>query len=337
MARAAARRVRTRALRPAGDRPARGAAPRVRRGARRARPRRAGEHAELAVELDALVAAHPLREGLRAQQMLCLYRSGRQADALEAYREARSVLVERARHRARAAAAGAPPGDPRSRIRRSTPRRRRSRAGARDGRVRRPRRRARRARSPASTTRSPGAGASSCSSGEPGIGKSRLAEELIARAADARRPRARRALLGGRRRARPTGRGCSRCAAYVRETTRALRAQLGAGAADLAQIVPELRERVPDCPSRRLDPEAARFRLFDATAQFLRRAAREPADRPRPRRPARRRRVVAAAAAVRRAGAGLGPAHGARGLPRRRPGARRRRWPRCWRRSGASR
>jgi DNA-binding SARP family transcriptional activator len=51
-----------------------------------------GRHADLVGELDALVARHPLRERLRGQQMLALYRSGRQADALAAYHEARDVL-----------------------------------------------------------------------------------------------------------------------------------------------------------------------------------------------------------------------------------------------------
>jgi DNA-binding SARP family transcriptional activator len=45
-------------------------------------------------ELDALVGAHPFREGLRYLLMLALYRSGRQADALAAYRDARAALVE---------------------------------------------------------------------------------------------------------------------------------------------------------------------------------------------------------------------------------------------------
>jgi transcriptional activator/AAA ATPase-like protein len=54
----------------------------------------AGRHREVAGELDALVAEHPLRERLHAQRMLALYRCGRQAEALDAYRQARSVLVE---------------------------------------------------------------------------------------------------------------------------------------------------------------------------------------------------------------------------------------------------
>ena len=53
-----------------------------------------GRHAELVSELEALVQAEPLRERPRAQLMLALYRSGRQADALAAYRAARETLVE---------------------------------------------------------------------------------------------------------------------------------------------------------------------------------------------------------------------------------------------------
>ena len=51
-----------------------------------------GRHASLVPELEALVAEHPYRERLRAQLMLALYRSGRQADALDAYRTARRTL-----------------------------------------------------------------------------------------------------------------------------------------------------------------------------------------------------------------------------------------------------
>ena len=54
----------------------------------------AGRHAELVPELEALVAEHPLRERLRAQLMLALYRCGRQADALEVFHDARRVLDE---------------------------------------------------------------------------------------------------------------------------------------------------------------------------------------------------------------------------------------------------
>ena len=53
-----------------------------------------GHHNELVSEIEGLVRRHPLRERLRGQLMLALYRSGRQADALLAYQEARRMLVE---------------------------------------------------------------------------------------------------------------------------------------------------------------------------------------------------------------------------------------------------
>ena len=51
-------------------------------------------HAEAVVELGALVSQHPLRERLRGQFMLALYRSGRQAEALQVYQEGRRTLAE---------------------------------------------------------------------------------------------------------------------------------------------------------------------------------------------------------------------------------------------------
>ncbi len=51
-----------------------------------------GRAAELVGELEALVGAHPLRERLRGQLMRALYRSGRQAEALRAYQDARRTL-----------------------------------------------------------------------------------------------------------------------------------------------------------------------------------------------------------------------------------------------------
>jgi YVTN family beta-propeller protein len=53
-----------------------------------------GEHARLVGELEALVREHPVRERLQGQLMLALYRSGRQAGALETYRTARDRLVD---------------------------------------------------------------------------------------------------------------------------------------------------------------------------------------------------------------------------------------------------
>ena len=82
-----------------------------------------GRHAEIAGELEGLVRQHPLRERLRGQQMLALYRAGRQADALDAYRAAYAALVDGLGIEPSPRAASAGGGDP-------APRRPGSRAGA---------------------------------------------------------------------------------------------------------------------------------------------------------------------------------------------------------------
>jgi YVTN family beta-propeller protein len=66
-----------------------------------------GRHDALTAELDALAAEHPLRERLHGQLMLALYRCGRQADALAAYRRARDLLADEL---------GIDPGEPLQRL-----------------------------------------------------------------------------------------------------------------------------------------------------------------------------------------------------------------------------
>src|SRR5687768_14595606 len=53
-----------------------------------------GRHADVVAELETLLARHPLRERLRGQQMIALYRSGRQPEALEAFQRFRRTLDE---------------------------------------------------------------------------------------------------------------------------------------------------------------------------------------------------------------------------------------------------
>ncbi len=110
--------------------------------------------------------------------------------------------------------------------------------------------------------------------GEPGIGKSRLADELATRAREGGHQ-----VLWGRG---WEGAGAPAywpwvqvLRAYLRSVESAeLRAQLGPGARDIAQMLPELRDRLSDLPAPvDTEAESARFQLFDSTATFLRNAA----------------------------------------------------------------
>jgi class 3 adenylate cyclase len=110
--------------------------------------------------------------------------------------------------------------------------------------------------------------------GEPGIGKSRLADELAGRSIE----RGARVLWG---RCWEAGGApaywpwVQSLRSYVRETERErLRTELGAGAATIAQMLPDVRTLFPDLPEPPpVETEEARFKLFDATAALLRNAA----------------------------------------------------------------
>jgi DNA-binding SARP family transcriptional activator len=234
-------------------------------------------HDDVVDELGALVAEHPHRERLRAHQMLALYRSGRQVEALDAYQEARRALVEEL---------GIEPGRELRELQAAILRQ----DAELDGRP-----------APAAEAEpSPGAfvgreqplaqltaalddalagrGRLALIAGEPGIGKSRLAEELIRRAG----ARGAHVLVG---RCWEAG-GAPAYWPFLQAMRAWLRAadpaalprQLGRGAADLAQLLPELGEFVPGLPDAAAgDAEGARFRLFEAVGSFLQSAA---ADRP---------------------------------------------------------
>ena len=86
-------RLRLRELCPGGDPPS-GRASTGRTQSRIEADLELGRERDLVPELEQLVAEQPLREQLRAQLMLALYRSGRQADALATYQDARQALVD---------------------------------------------------------------------------------------------------------------------------------------------------------------------------------------------------------------------------------------------------
>ncbi len=110
--------------------------------------------------------------------------------------------------------------------------------------------------------------------GEPGIGKSRLADELAARA----RERGHVVLWGRSWEAAgapPFWPWVQVLRAYLRAAPpERLRVEAGPGAVELAQLLPEMRSMFPDLPPLAdTDSDSARFRLFDSTASLMRNAA----------------------------------------------------------------
>ena len=237
-----------------------------------------GRHADVVGQLEALIAEHPYRERLRGQLMLALYRADRQADALQAYQDARKALVdelgiepaERLRELERAILAQDPalafdPG---------------SVADAGTGEPSRGvfvgRERELAACVDALDAALAGHGRLVLVSGEPGIGKSRLTDELANRA----RARGAAVLVG---RCWEAGGApaywpwVQSLRAYIEGVEpEALRDQLGSGAGELGQLLPDLRTLVSDLPQPRVvESEGARFRLFDAVSSFLSAAGEE--------------------------------------------------------------
>ena len=246
-----------------------------------------GRHRQLVAELERLVRERPLRERLRGQLMLSLYRAGRQADALEAYRIGRRAMIDelgiepgRALQDMEAAilrhdATLDPPVDavvsPRA-----------SNTGqARDG------------HGQEESSREPvlgreeqlaqlrsgldaaidGRGTVFMIGGEAGVGKSRLADEL---ARDARQGGARVAWgrcweAGGAPAYWPWVQALR---SLLRERDKLdMRLFRGPGANSLLALIPEQREPSDELATSAPESEAARFALFDAVAWLLREAS----------------------------------------------------------------
>ena len=253
-----------------------------------------GRHAELVVPLTELVRQHPLRERFHGQLIRALYRCGRQADALRAYSTARTTLIEElglepgpelrdleravlAHDPALAAPVGAAPAvhAPAERPARPAPEHADARATGPTlvGR-----------RTELASLQSDlddviaGHGRVALLAGEPGIGKSRLAEEVAARATT------RGAAVAWGRCHR--GRGAPAFwpwsqvvqALITQFSAETMIIALGRGAADIGQLVPDVRDLVSDLEAPPpLPPDAERFRLCDALTRSIRALT---ADRP---------------------------------------------------------
>jgi class 3 adenylate cyclase/tetratricopeptide (TPR) repeat protein len=108
--------------------------------------------------------------------------------------------------------------------------------------------------------------------GEPGIGKTRTAQELATYAG----LRGAQVLWGRcyeEQGMPPYWPWVQAIRSYVRDRDpEQLRTEMGAGAADIAGVVSDVRERLPDLPTPPEEAEQARFRLFDSITNFLKRA-----------------------------------------------------------------
>ena len=243
-----------------------------------------GHHAEVTGELEALVQQHPLRERLWAHLMVALYRSGRQADALAAYQRVRTVL---------AAELGLEPTPELRRLETAVLRqdpevlgdggRTGSELGgmgadktaslpprlgflAAVGFFGRDAERQRLADRYAAAAA--GSGGLVVVAGDPGIGKTRLIEEVAGQATK----HGARVLWGQCY----EGDWSPPYAAFAEALGSnpgdpdQLRVDLGGGGPALAQLVPELRRILPELPEAvALAPDEERFRLIDAAGQYL--------------------------------------------------------------------
>ena len=231
-----------------------------------------GAYGELVAELERLVTDNPVRERLARQLMLALYRSGRQTESLEAFRRTREGLLELGLEPSRSlrdlerAILNQDPALDASDRTEPEPAVGADQFVGRDEEL---------GDLHAAVDRAL-AGRSSVFllAGEPGIGKSRLADEVARRAED----RGATVLWG---RGWEAGGApaywvwVQALRSYVQGVDPAtLRGQLGRGAPEIAQMLPGLREVLPNLEEPTApESEGARFRLFDAVASFLRAAA----------------------------------------------------------------
>ncbi|WP_369252993.1 BTAD domain-containing putative transcriptional regulator [Geodermatophilus amargosae] len=255
---------------------------------------RTGRHARIVAELEQLTGEHPFRERLQGLRMAALYRCGRQAEALQSYQQFRAQLREELgldpgqalRHLERdilcqdprldgtatatdSGSTPAPAPVPTQVVSRTT-------VGAADvGAPARPggpvgREAQLRVVDEALAGTATGRGRIILVAGEPGIGKTRLAEEA------ARRARACGVAVGWGRSDQDAG------APPFWPWTQVFRTLLGDGtpgaagagpgphAVELAPILPELADGGPRPPAPVIDPEAARFRVCEAATAVLR-------------------------------------------------------------------